>query len=181
MPYFKKLVGKRVYLSPIDPEDAPLYTRWLNNLSLTRNLTVSSLQISLPGEHAVLEEMTKNHDYAIVSLEDDALIGNCGIAQLNHLKQSGEVGIFIGEDSFRGKGYGSEALRLLLGYAFDYLNLHSVMLRVFDFNKQGMACYKKVGFKEVGRRRESFRIEGSWHDEIYMDILEDEFRFLRDA
>lgn len=61
----------------------------------------------------------------------------------------------IGEEENRNKGYGTETLKLLISYGFDYLNLNNIMLSVYSFNGNAISCYKKVGFKEIGRRRET--------------------------
>lgn len=85
------------------------------------------------------------------------------------------MGLFIGEEENRGKGYGQEVLRLLLDFAFETLNLHNVMLRVFAFNERAIHTYQKVGFREFGRRRESYYAKGRFWDEIHMDILKEEY------
>jgi RimJ/RimL family protein N-acetyltransferase len=85
------------------------------------------------------------------------------------------LGIFIGEEAYRGRGYGPEAIRLLLDYGFNLLNLNSVMLGVMSFNQRAVRCYEKVGFREIGRRREARIIGGQRFDGILMDILADEF------
>ena len=81
----------------------------------------------------------------------------------------------IGEPDARGRGYGTEAMRLLLDYAFTALGLHSVMLLVYEFNPAARRCYEKAGFRESGRRRDARWCNGRFWDEIYMDILADEF------
>ena len=76
-------------------------------------------------------------------LEDDKLIGNCSIHEIDQLRQCAEVGLFIGDEENRNKGYGKEVLNLLLNYGFDYLNLNNIMLKVFSFNERAINCYKK--------------------------------------
>lgn len=108
------------------------------------------------------------YQFAIVLEEGDRLIGNCGIKEIDWRRRCGEVGLFIGSEADRGKGYGKEALRLLLGYCFETLNLHNVELHVFSFNARAIAAYKSVGFREAGRRREAYFLHGAWHDELAM-------------
>ena len=67
-------------------------------------------------------------------------------------------------------------MKLLLDFGFKYLNLNNIDLQVFDFNKNAIACYKKVGFKEYGRRHECHFLDGKYHDSVSMEILEDDFR-----
>lgn len=176
MPYFKKLVGEKIYLSPVSTDDAVKFTRWVNDLETTYNLQLAPQIISLEREQEFLEGMQKEgYNFAIVSRESDELLGSCGLLQPDLIQRTGELGIFIGEKKQRGKGYGSEAVRLLLDFAFNILNLHSVYLRVRSFNQAGIHTYKKIGFKEIGRRRECVFLGGQYFDEIYMDILDREF------
>lgn len=176
MSYYRKLIGERLYLSPINPEDAETYTRWLNDLETTLNLQLATKVISLGREKDLLDEMQRDgFNFAIVLKENDELIGNCGLLNTDLVQKTSEFGIFIGEKKHRGQGYGTEAIRLLLDFAFNLLNLHSVYLRVRSFNEAGQQCYRKIGFKEIGRRRECVLVSGTYYDEIYMDILADEF------
>jgi len=82
----------------------------------------------------------------------------------------------IGEVEHHGKGYGTEAVRLVLDFGFNTLNLNNITLSVHEDNNAGIACYKKLGFKEYGRRRECFFKNGKNIDVIYMDILAREFK-----
>lgn len=174
MKYFKKLVGEHVYLSPMNVEDAEIYVKWLNDLNVTDGLGCSSRVTGLEGERQWITNNNSKLEFAIVRLDDDKLLGNCGFNYEDHIRQCGDVGIFIGEEENRNKGMGAEALRLLVDYGFDYLNLNNIMLKVFSFNERAIACYKKVGFKDIGRRRKSYYLKGKFHDEVYMDILWEE-------
>lgn len=174
MKYFKKLVGERVYLSPMNIDDAETYVKWFNDFNVTDGLGSSCRITSLEGEKEWLRQNTGQYQFAIVKLEDDILIGNCGINGLDQLRQCAEIGIFIGDEENRNKGYGAEALNLLLDYCFDYLNVNNVMLKVFSFNERAISCYRKLGFKEIGRRRQSYYLRGEFYDEVYMDILRSE-------
>jgi RimJ/RimL family protein N-acetyltransferase len=173
--YFKKMAGRRCYLSPLDPEEAEKYVGWLSDMEVAQYLKVSYRIISLDSEREILEKFARQGDhFAIVDVKTDELIGGCGLLNLDSVNRSSEVGIFIGEKSYWNKGYGEEALRLLLDYAFNILNLESLMLNVYSFNTRAIRCYRKVGFREIGRRRRAKRIQGRIYDVIYMDILAEE-------
>lgn len=174
MKYYRKIVGERIYLSPISLDDAERYALWLNDLSTTRYLTLAALNVSLHGEREALASLSKGHNYAIVEKETDELLGNCGLMDIEQVNRTAEVGIFLGEEPFRGKGYGAEALRLLCDYSFNVLNLRSLMLRVYDYNERATASYRKVGFKEIGRRRKAHFYGGAYHDLVFMDLLAEE-------
>jgi len=178
MKYFKKLIGKKCYLSPITVEDAEQYCEWLNDFEIASNLLIFSQQLSLEKERVILQDMIKNNSqiFAIVNLETDKLLGNCSIFRINQRNRKAEVGIFIGDKKYWNKGYGSEAFTLLLDYGFNILNLNNIMLEVFSFNKQAFHSYEKIGFKVIGHRREALQIAGKKYDEILMDILASEFK-----
>jgi RimJ/RimL family protein N-acetyltransferase len=176
MKYYPKIPGDRVYLSPISMDDLEQYTKWMNEAEITDNLGLSHIVYHEGKERKSLEDLMWGHNFSIIEKDGNRLLGNCGLSEVKQIYRKGMCGIFIGEEADRGKGYGTEALRLLLGYAFDTLNLHNIALKVFDYNEGAIACYKKVGFQEVGRRRECYFVRGRYHDQVLMDILEDEFR-----
>ncbi len=175
MKYFRKLSGEKIYLSPMNPEDAPIYTRWMNNMDMTNNLSTSAVIFSVAAEEQWIRDNQSDYQFAIVRSEDDTLLGNCGIQELNHLNQTAEVGLFIGDEENRGKGYGQEALRLLLGFCFHTLNIHNVMLTVYSFNERAIHTYQKIGFREFGRRHECYYLNGSRYDKIYMELLRSDY------
>lgn len=178
MKYFKKIVGNKVYLSPVNVEDYEIYTKWMNDFKVTDGLGTSTKIYTLDKEKEYLNKKSTSDDYtfAIVSLETDELIGNCSLFEVDIIKGIATVGILIGDEENRGKGYGSDALKLLISFAFDYLNLHNLMLVVFNFNEIAINAYKKVGFKEFGRRHEATLFKGKYYDDVYMELLEQDYR-----
>ncbi|NLY92043.1 MAG: GNAT family N-acetyltransferase [Firmicutes bacterium] len=177
MKYFKKLVGKRVYLSPINPDDAEIYTKWMNDLKISIPLGNASSLYSLPKEKEVLEELAnEGYNFAIVELTTDRLLGNCSLFELDLIHRRAQLGIFLGEKEDWGKGFGTEAIQLLLEFGFKIIGLHNIMLKVFSFNKRAIEVYRKIGFTEIGRRTQSFQINNQWFDELYFQILSTEFK-----
>ncbi|MDR3313474.1 MAG: GNAT family N-acetyltransferase [Oscillospiraceae bacterium] len=178
MRYFKKIAGERVYLSPVNPEDLALYTKWINDPGVAKYIGQYSHQFSLPKERETLERMATSdddHAFAIVLNDGDRLLGNVGINQINRNYRHGVLGVFIGEAEDRSQGFGAEAIRLVLGYAFGTLNLHSVELFVHGDNARAIRCYEKVGFRVAGRVREAIFVGGHYVDRISMEILESEY------
>jgi RimJ/RimL family protein N-acetyltransferase len=175
MKYFPKIVGDRVYLSPISLDDAERYAAWLNDFSVARFLAVAPEQISLHGERDSLVALSKEHAYAIVEKGKDELLGNCGLFAIESVHRSAEVGIFIGSEEKRGLGFGTEALGLLCDYGFNVLNLRSIHLKTYAFNTRAAACYRKVGFKDSGRLRQAHFYAGEYYDLLFMDLLSEEF------
>jgi len=177
MRYFPKLLGERLYLSPVNPDDAELYTKWLNDREVARWLWKYLNVTSLAKERQFLESMAggDGHNFTIVLRDGDRPIGHIRLLEWNPVSRSAELGIFIGEAEDRSKGYGAEAIRLLLDFGFNTLGLHNIMLHVNADNVRAIACYKKCGFREYGRRREALFRDGRFVDRVSMDILDREF------
>lgn len=173
--YIKKIIGKKCYLSPIDIEDAEIYTVWLNDQEVVDNLTLASSVITVNEEKEILKKLSKEHNYAIIDTETNRLIGNIGFMDIDHLHNTAELGIFIGDKDYWGKGYGQEAIVLLLDYAYKKLNLNNILLRVYSFNERAIACYNKVGFKKIGEIRQGIIKNRTYYNIILMDILPEEF------
>ncbi|ABX31895.1 GCN5-related N-acetyltransferase [Petrotoga mobilis SJ95] len=181
--YFKKVVGEKCFLSPVNPDDFEKYTEWLNDPEISENMMVEDNIISLLKEKDILEKMAKGNDvfFAIVDLETEELIGNCGLHDINRINQSAVLGIFIGNREYLSKGYGTQAIKLLLNYGFNVLNLNNIMLEVFEYNKRAIRSYQKAGFKEIGRRRQAKFFKNNRYDIIFMDILREEFLEIKDG
>jgi RimJ/RimL family protein N-acetyltransferase len=176
MAYFKKMQGRQVYLSPADLDDVVRYTAWMNDADVTDNIGNSDTLIGVDKETAILRDLIKSgFQFAIVRNSDDLLLGAVNLFDIEQVHRCAQCGVFIGDPENRNKGYGGEALRLLLEYAFGKLNLRNVMLTVFAFNKAAVACYEKVGFRLMGVRRMAHYLDGAYCDILYMDILADEF------
>jgi RimJ/RimL family protein N-acetyltransferase len=117
------------------------------------------------------KSITSNDGDAWLAIEaDGALIGRCGLFHIDHLARTAEVGIGL-QSAARGRGYGTDALRVLARLAFDRHNLRRLHLVAIQSNVGGLACYRKVGFVEEGRRREHCWVQGRYEDEVIMGLL----------
>lgn len=169
--------GKRVCLKPLEVEHAPLIQTWLNE---PENLQYLGRFRALNGveERRWLEslhEQAESHVFAIALRESGRLIGNCGLTNAALPHRSGTLGILVGEREFQGKGYGAEAIGLLLEYGFGTLGLHRVALEVVELNERGIRCYEKCGFRREGTRRQSRWWAGRWWNVHEYAILEHEW------
>ena len=177
MKYFKKLVGERIYLSPRNIQDFEIFTQWLNDFETTDYLGRSGNLVTLEAEKKYLEENSSPEaTFVIVTIEEDKMIGTVSLERIDTINRTATLGIFIGDKDYRSKGYGTEAIKLILDYGFNYLNLNNIQLNLMEFNERALNCYKKCGFKEYGRRRKSKFINGKYYDSICMDILAEEFQ-----
>jgi RimJ/RimL family protein N-acetyltransferase len=171
------LIGSQIYLRPVEIEDAPSYAQWLNDSEVRRTLNRQN-PISLRMEQDWIESTNKDEgtlSLAIVIKENDRLIGGAGLRDIDFVNRHAVFGICLGDKNEWDKGHGTEALRLLLGHAFETMNLHRISLHVLEHNKRGLRCYEKVGFVREGiLRQETFRAGRYW-DTIVMAILREEW------
>jgi RimJ/RimL family protein N-acetyltransferase len=118
---------------------------------------------------------------AIHERSGDRIVGTCAFSQLDGDNGSALYHITIGEKDAWGRGYGTEATRLMLDHAFGTLGLHRIALFVFEFNLRAIRAYERCGFVVEGRSRESIYRDGRWWDEIAMSVIESDWRAMRAA
>ena len=172
MKYFRKLEGEHVYLSPMHVDDAEIFVKWLNNPEINQYLNIRNSLITLLGEKEFLEKYTKEEfNLSIIRCDNDEIIGNIALKDIDYKNGFAELGIFIGDVENLGKGYGSEAIKLLTNYAFKELRLHTVYLTCFEGNERAAKAYTKCGFVECGRRHEALFFDGKYHDLVYMELI----------
>ncbi len=169
--------GERVALGPLQPELLLTYQRWHNDVATSRTFALSQPS-TLEQETAWLAELTAAKDMAFFTIYTRPawiLIGTTYLTGIDHLHRRAEFGMLIGETAYRGQGYGTETAQLMLDFAFTVLNLHSVMLTVYEYNLGARRAYAKAGFRETARRRQCHWQDGRFWDEIVMDCLATEF------
>jgi len=176
MAHYKRMIGEKVYLSPISMDDINIFMSWVNDPEIAHTTSFYTSVISLIQEKEMIEELAKNgNTFSIVTNENDKLIGNCGFHRTNEINRTAEVGIVIGEKDHLGKGYGTDALRLLLKFGFENRNYNNISLHVYSFNERAIASYEKVGLKKQGIYREALIRGNNKYDILYMDILASEY------
>ena len=176
--YLKKLIGDNIYLSPISVDDVEQYAEMVNNIKVSVGLGYLSYTniIDFESEKEFLISVKKEKRFAVRLLENDELLGNVGFKSVGEIHRTAEMGIMLGNPKYQRKGYGMEAINLLLDYGFSFLNLRNISLNVFEYNEVAYNLYKKIGFKEAGRLRKAVEIMGKTYDVIIMDMLKEEFQ-----
>jgi len=170
--------GTLVALGPLRRDLMTTYQQWINHFPTARNLGGHPRPITLEQEESWYEAASKSQDAVHFTIYERASwrpIGTTGLAEIHLLHRTAVFGILIGEPEMRGKGYGTEATRLMLAYAFTCLSLHSVSLITDQDNLAGQHAYKKAGFTECGRQRQNRLAAGVYSDTIHMDCLASEF------
>jgi len=174
--YFKKIVGQKVYLSPLSLDDADYFTEWLNDYSVTMTLNSISDVITFEQEKEILQKLSTGYNFAIIDDQKKKLMGATGLYNVDMINRTAQYGIFIGDKNFWNRGYGTDAIKLVLDFAFNILNLHHVSLQVIDFNKRAIKSYEKAGFKIVGKYSEYKQICGQRFDMVLMEILAQDYQ-----
>ena len=174
------IIGDKVALGPWSREQVPLYHRWMNDFAVLRTLRIpvpSTLQeIEAGYEVWIGEERQRTAAYFTIYVRETLQpIGVINLGNINYRDSSADFGIEIGEADYRGRGYGTEATRLILDYAFTALGLQSVALETWEYNLAARRAYANAGFRETGRRRQAKFFAGKFWDIIYMDCLASEF------
>ena len=175
------LKGKRVTLRGLEVEDAAEILRHFNDIEVRRFLATAHYIAKEEEEQWIRrtwEARSKGESYifGIELNEPKRLIGTCGLESVSAIHRATELGIAIWNKEYCGKGFGTEALVLLLNYGFNILNLHSVFLTVIEDNARAQRAYQKVGFQPAGRHRHAIYQDGTYKDLLLMDILADEYR-----
>lgn len=181
-------LGQKVRLAAPDPEkDAGPMAVWSRDAEFLRLLSTGiarpwtsgavkkELEESLGGD----EPKSRVFPFLIRTLEAEGqpgrLVGLVDLELEHWPHRDAYIGLGIGERADWGKGYGSDAMRLILRYAFDELNLYRVTLSVFEYNARAIHLYRKLGFKEEGRQRERLRRDGRRWDMLVMGLLRTEW------
>lgn len=169
----ERLESEKIFLRPIQMEDTPLIVKWRNNKSVRNNFVFQETFTNEIHEKWMRTKVASGDvvQYIIVEKKGNLPIGSIFFRDIDSKNHSAEYGIFIGEDSARGKGYGSEAARLFIDFGFSQLNLHRIMLRVFADNLQAIQSYHKAGFQKEGVARDIVYQKGVYRDMVFMSII----------
>lgn len=167
------LEGKKVILSPLERDDLFPVSRILNDYRIRKNLSER-----FPKNIEMLKELIKKGEekktlvLKIVDKQTGNLAGIISLTDFNWPNRRAMLSIVI-DQNFQNKGYGTEATKMVVEYGFKNLQLHKICLEVYDFNKNAIALYKKLGFKKEGHyKKHSFK-DGKYVDLIFMSRIND--------
>jgi RimJ/RimL family protein N-acetyltransferase len=174
------IVGKRVTLRPFQPEDVPTLRAWHDDADVMRYwgdrhpiLPAHSFEADI-APNGRFTQFDENGYFGICD-ESGRLIGRIDYEGFRLPERAAELSILIGEKDAWSKGYGSEAITLLLEWLFNDRGAHRVWLEVFPENTRAQRAYEKVGFVREGTLRETWLVDGRWHDEHVYSMLRREY------
>lgn len=169
------LEGERIYLREVRPSDVnENYYRWMNAPEVTKYLesrfhpnSLESLREYVAGKLGDRE----NVFLAIVLKDGDRHIGNIKLGPINWIHRFADIGILVGEQDCWGKGYASEAIRLIAVYAFRTLNLHKLTAGCYEENQGSVKAFLKIGFVIEGVRKDYFYSDGAYTDHVLLGMI----------
>jgi RimJ/RimL family protein N-acetyltransferase len=167
------LIGDKIYLRPLEQDDSPHFVQWLNDPEIQR-LTLRARPLTQDDEADYINQMRRSHTdiaFVIAAHANDTPVGGTALHQIDWRNRHAALGITIGDQLNWGKGYGTDATRLMVRYAFATLNLNRVWLQVLEYNERAIRCYEKVGFKKEGLLRQEHFREGRYWDTHLMAML----------
>ena len=173
MEHLKTIIGEKVILRPITREDTPLIVRWRNTPSVVKNFIFRE-RFTEEMHNRWLDTRVASGEvvqYIIVDKSENKPVGSVYFRNVNWQNRSAEYGIFIGEESARGKGLGSETARLFTDFGFDTLALHRICLRLLSGNDAAEKSYENAGFVREGVFRDMEYLDGQYRDVIFMAKL----------
>ncbi|MCT2593915.1 GNAT family N-acetyltransferase [Streptomyces sp. N2-109] len=173
------VLGELVKLRSLEPSEAEALWRWNHDPDVMRWMHDGYGQ-SLAQVKKTLEEHPRNTYsdvlYGIEVLADGQLIGLVRLRDTEPELGIAELDVYLGEKEYWGRGYATDAMRTICRYGFQKMRLHKITLTVATENHAAHHIYRKVGFIEEGRLRETLRRDGKWHDMFTMGLLEGELR-----
>ena len=177
-----------VCFGPIDFETHPaIESRWTHDTEFMRLMELKPIRPLSPAAvkkqyEALEKEMDEQKNlfyFTIRTREDDQFIGKALIEYVDWTSGNAYLRLGIGESELRRKGYGSQALNLLLCYAFGELNLYRVTAVVPAYNEGAIRLFQKFGFMEEVRRRKALHRDGAFWDIIGFGLLREEWQPLK--
>ncbi len=179
-----RLTGERIILREYRQEDLIHMRKWVNDYEITKYLSNIFLypQSKVDTEkflNAMIDGNINTKGFVIAHKDTEEYIGQLDLIKIDWPNRVGTIGVVIGTKENLGKGYGTEAIKLLQEFAFNKLNLNKLELDVRSFNERAIACYKKCGFIEEGRIRENFYVDGKYTDTIRMGLLKREWKSIQ--
>ena len=165
-----------VVLAPITRADAPVLFEWINDRELVL-LSAAYQPVHETTHRAWLNGVANRTDGVVCAIRLRRGRRLIGVGQLSHVSRvhrSAELQIRIGDARWRGRGFGTAAVRLLVKLAFEDLNLHRVFLQVFRTNTAAIRSYERAGFRHEGTLRQAVHLDGRYVDVLVMAVLRNE-------
>lgn len=171
--------GNRIYLREVRLSDVnERYYQWMNDPEVIKYMESRFYPNSVEEISEFVRSKTRDKDNAFMAImlkEDDRHIGNIKLGPINTIHRYADVALIIGEKDCWGKGYATEAICLIVDYAFNRLNLHKLTAGCYEANQGSAKCFQKAGFTIEGCRRNQYFCDGIFVDAILLGMLRKEY------
>ena len=166
----------RIYLRLMTREDTDNIIKWRNRDEVRSQFIYQKLFTKESHEKWIetMVETGKVVQMIIVLCDGDRPIGSVYVRDIDMEHKKAEYGVFIGETDCLGKGYGTEAAELMREYAFEFLGLHKLMLRVYADNERAIQSYEKAGFVKEAYLKDDVFVQGKYRDIVLMAVFNEE-------
>lgn len=167
------LMGEKVRLWALEREDLIRFYMWINEPNIVYLAGLYPLPKSFAEIQAWYETILHNPTQRSFAIKtpDSNHIGMVELVDLDLRVRRCELGIFIGDGDYIDKGYGHDAVEVILNFIFKQLNINKVAVRVLDYNTKAIEFFKKIGFKEEGLLRQDYFADGKYYDIHIMGLL----------
>lgn len=173
------LIGIKLYLRPLSLADLDgPYLNWLNDPQTVRFLDSGRFPTTRQALEESIRAFGQQRDMVMLAIVDRRThqhIGNIKLGPINWIHRYASIGLLLGDSKKRGKGFGHEAVALVLDHAFKQLGLHKVTAGAYDDHDASLALFTRMGFVVEGRQRGHLYREGVYHDKVVMGLLSEEY------
>lgn len=170
--------GNKIILTKVERENLEQLKQWRNTPELKKYFR-EHRELNSDNQTKWFESSVLNnphqYNFEIRDKKSNTLIGHCGLYYISWVCRTGEFGIYIGDKNYRNGGYGSDALRTLIKYGFEDLNLNRIWCEVYD-NNAALEIYKHIGFVYEGKMRENYYNEGKYWDSHILGMLKSDYK-----
>lgn len=170
--------GEKVILRSYEKSDIEKAHKLFNDLEVQRLISPRSIfpssyeqeELFLVDEGISCKDKERAYVFAIQTIEG-VYIGGCSYKNLDRKNSTTHIGIAIADKGYWGRGYGTDAMKILIKFLFEEFNIRKILLEVFSYNERAVKCYTKLGFVEEGRLKDQIYRDGKYHDTIIMSLF----------
>lgn len=173
----KFLQDDRLYLRRVEMSDVDYFLKATSDPEI-RRLTGTTAFLTRKKTEGFIESISSASnriDLMICLQESDKVIGDLAIVDIDHQNRNGSFRIAITDENYTSNGYGTEALKLIIDYMFNTLNLRRIAINVYAFNARAIRAYEKLGFQKEGILKEELYFNGEYHDNILMALFKRDY------
>jgi hypothetical protein len=176
----KMILGKKVYLKAVEPENLNQLMEWRNLPEFRKHFReyreINTIMQQKWFENNVSDDKNTIM-FSVFNVETNELLGCCGLCYINWVHRHADLSVYIGYEHayIDNLGFADDSCRLVLNYGFNELNLHKIWTEIYEFDNKKKALYDKFGFKQDGLLRDNYFYDGRWWDSRIISLLSHEF------